>query len=147
MRNILAAVLLLLACGCRAPDKPLEMPPAIVAALVEDAMGVMLNTYPPAKTSLHLQREAVDSFGNAFTEALRINGYAVTEPAKDDKKEKVKPSQVGLGFSYAINLSEDDEEARLVLNVGTESVSRLYAMRKTDGNFVLAPLGVWARKQ
>lgn len=147
MHKTFAAIFLLLVCGCRTPVKPMDMPPAAVSGLVGDAMDVMLDAYPPAKTRLQLRREASDAFGTALVEALRANGYAVAEPAKADKSGKGEQPPAGLGFDHTLALSKIDGEARLVLRVGAESLSRLYAIQETDDRLALVPQSAWSRKR
>lgn len=144
MRTSFAAVLLLLLCGCRAPEKQADPPPATIAELAGDAIGAMRSVYPPARTRLRLQAEATDAFGISLLESLRAHGYAVAESAKADKSE---PLSDGLDFAYALVFSKTDVDARLILRVGDESLSRLYAVQESDGGITLAPLSAWSRKQ
>lgn len=148
MRAHFAAVLpLFLLCGCRTPEKQPELSSAAVAELTGDAVGVVRSVYPPARTRLRLQAEAADSFGISLLEALRAHGYAVAESAKANKSGKSESPPDGLDFSYALVFSKTDGEARLILRVGAESLSRLYAVQETDGGITLAPLSAWSRKQ
>lgn len=146
MRKYIAAILLLLLCGCRATEKQLDMPPSAIAELVGDAVGVMLDAYPPARTRLSLQLEATDAFGIAFLDTLRINGYAVAEPDKVGRNGNSE-SSASLGFAYSLDIGKADGEAKLILHVGTESLNRLYAVQETDGGPVFTPQSAWSRKQ
>ncbi len=147
MRAHIAAVLLMVLCGCQMEDKPVELSPAVIAELTGDAVGVMLEFYPPAKTRLRLRSNTADDFGAALLESLRVHGYAVAEHVKTDKGVKSELPSDGSGFSSTLVFSKADGEARLVLGVGDESLSRLYAVQEGDDGVALVPKSAWSRKQ
>ncbi len=147
MRIYIAAVLLFLLCGCGMPEKRLELSDAAIAELVRDAARVMHAVYPPAKTRLFLQSNRTDAFGNDLLESLRLHGYAVADFVKTGKRGKNESPPDSLPFSAELVLSKADGEARLVLTVGTKSLSRLYAVQETDDGIGLVPKSAWSRQQ
>lgn len=145
MRTYFIAAAMLLICGCRPPEKPLELPSATVAEIAQDTLGIMLAVYPPAKTRLNLARDPADAFGITLVGILRENGYAVAEYAAPGKASVSSPGD--LGFDYALIEAEREKEIRLTVSVGMESLSRLYAVQETDDGTALEAQGYWSRRE
>jgi hypothetical protein len=149
MKMIVAVAVLALCVGC-AGETPERGNTAGVdsAELVLDAVFVLFETYPPARTRLALVQKTDDAFGIGLIEALRLHGYAVAEHI--EKKgwggtgTKEKPD--GLPFAYLIAATGAENEIRVTLHVGAESLSRLYEIADEGGKAQYVPLGFWSRR-
>ena len=150
MKMLFGIVVLSLCGGCSTPEPSSgNIAGAHSAELVRDAVSVMLEVYPPARTRLALVRKADDAFGNGLTEELRLRGYAVAEYVEPEKKgwsaKKVaKPD--GLPFAYLIAGTGVENELRVIIHVGGESLSRLYSVAGEGGEAHYTPLGSWSRR-
>jgi hypothetical protein len=138
---------LVLFCGCRPGESPMPLPDDASTVLVRDAMRILPGVHPPARTRLHLLRDADDAFGTALTAAMRESGYAVGEFAKPGKGGKDVPPQDSLAFDYRLIESMRDKQLRVTLFIGDESLSRLYLLQESDGGISLVPGSYWVRKQ
>jgi hypothetical protein len=151
MKIFAGIVVLALCVGC-AGNVPERGNPAGVdsAELVQDVVFIMFETYPPARTRLALVQKTDDAFGKGLAEALRLHGYAVAEYVESaglkwgGAKEAVKPD--GLPFAYLIAATGAENEIRVTLHVGTESLSRLYEVAGKGGKAQYLPLGFWSRR-
>lgn len=120
------------------------------AELVQDTVFVMFETYPPAHTRLALVQEPDDAFGSRLVEALRLHGYAVAEyvkPAKGDKGAKAVERPDGLAFSYLIDHTGVENEIRINVHVGAETLSRLYFIQGEGEEVQYVPQGFWSRRE
>ena len=150
MKMLFGIVVLSLCGGCSTPEPSSgNITGAHSAELVRDAVSVMLEVYPPARTRLALVRKADDGFGNGLTEELRLRGYAVAEYVEPEKKgwgaKKVaKPD--GLPFAYLIAGTGVENELRVIIHVEGESLSRLYGVAGEGGETHYTPLGAWSRR-
>lgn len=148
---VLFAVLLALAvfCGCgKQPTDFGNFAKADSAELVQDAVSALMANYPPAKTRLALVQGTEDAFGSSLVETLRANGYAVAEytgPARSDKYLPIVKKPDGLAFAYLLDVKED--ELRVLLHVGPETLSRMYRVQRSGDSLQYIPRGFWTRKQ
>lgn len=138
---------LVLFSGCRSKESPMAVSDDALVVLVRDATSILLGVYPPARTRLHLVRDADDAFGSVLTAAMRESGYAIGEYVKPAKGGKTMPPQDSMPFDYRLVETNQDKQLRLVLHVGGESLSRLYVVQETADALTLAPDSYWVRKQ
>lgn len=150
----LVAPLLVMAfvCGCgKAPGMFGNFARAQSVELVEDAAGILKSTYPPAKTRLNLLHlYGDDVFGAALVETLRRDGYAIAEyvqPLRGDKYAESPGKPDGLDFAYVVDDLAGEGGLRLLLYVGTNTLSRLYAVGGKPEEPLYMPMGDWVRKQ
>ena len=120
--------------------------------LVEDAAAILKTTYPPAKTRLNLLHlYGDDLFGAALLETLRRDGYAIAEyvqPQRSDKYAETPPVKPdGLDFAYVVDDLAGEGGLRVLLYVGADTLSRLYAVGGRPEEPVYTPMGDWVRKQ
>ena len=147
MWKTLIALPLLLLCGCQAKETPMELPTDASTVLVRDSLAILRGVYPPARTRLHLVRDADDAFGAELLEAMRESGYAVSEyVALSEKAIQTAPLH-SLAFDYRLIESSQERQVRLALIVGNESLSRQYAVQEAADGLALVPTSYWVRKQ
>lgn len=146
MRTRLLAVAFILFtglfCGCRQPSQYGNFAKADSTALVTDTMSVMLAAYPPAKTRLRSIHDVVDSFGIGLLEAMRKNGYAVTEFVKSGGHAPMQGPTESI-FAYVVDGQGD--ELRVTVFVGNELLSRLYRVAADGDGRAYHPQGDWTR--
>jgi len=154
MKKALVAVLVLSLCaGCVKEKPPAHGNLAGVnsADLVQDAVFIMFETYPPAQTRLALVQPADDDFGVRLVEALRLHGYAVAEYVEPEKKGWGAPKTVkkpdGLAFAYLIDGTGVENEIRVNIHVGGESLSRLYEVSGEVKEAQYVPQGFWSHRR
>jgi|GEM_PF-930756 len=145
-------IVLALVAGCgKAPGKFGNFAKAQSVELVEDAVGILKTKYPPAKTRLNmLHHYGDDLFGAALLETLRREGYAIAEyvqPQRGDKYAENPEKPDGLDFAYVIDDLAGEGGLRVLLYVGTDTLSRLYAVGGRPEEPVYTPMGDWVRKQ
>ncbi len=118
--------------------------------LIQDAVFVMFETCPPALTRLALVQKTDDAFGCGLMEALRLHGYAVAEYAAPGGRKWIGAKEVkkpdGLPFSYLIAGTGVENEIRVSLHIGGESLSRLYEIAGEGGEARYVPLGIWSHR-
>ena len=120
--------------------------------LVEDAVAILKSTYPPAKTRLNLLHfYGDDLFGAALLETLRRDGYAIAEyvqPLRADKYAETHPEKPdGLDFAYVVDDIAAEGGLRVLLYVGSDTLSRLYAVGGRPEDPAYTPMGDWVRRQ
>lgn len=148
MRIFAALLILVLCAGCgKQPGKYGNFAKVESVDLIQDALGQMLASYPPARTHLTLLQDTPDMFGQSLVEAMRVNGYAVAEYAPPAKGKRNPAELDGLDFAYVLDAYSDTRELRITLYIGSESLSRLYAVQESHGEVTYAPIGYWARRQ
>lgn len=106
--------------------------------LVGDAAAQIVTLYPPAKTRIVVPVEPRedDLFGMGLVGKLREAGYAVHERhGRGDE-----PRGKGLLLTYVVD--EFDDQARVLVHLGSDSLSRIYDVDGQTGSFV--PAGSWA---
>lgn len=145
-------IVVALVCGCgKVPVKFGNFARAQSVNLVEDAAGILKTTYPPAKTRLNLLHlYGDDLFGAALLETLRREGFAIAEyvqPIRGDKYAETPVKPDGLDFAYVVDDLADEGGVRVLLYVGTDTLSRLYSVGGTPDKPKYAPLGDWVRRQ
>ncbi len=139
----LSAVALVSGCG-KQPGMYGNFAEADSVELVQDAVNALSTNFPPAKTRLALVQETEDAFGVALVEALRADGYDVAEYAGGDTSlPALKPD--GLAFAYVVD--DQDDELRVVLHVGSGTLSRMYRVQDAGRAFEYIPLGFWTFRQ
>jgi hypothetical protein len=145
-------IVMALVAGCgKAPGMFGNFAKAQSVELVEDAVGILKTTYPPAKTRLNLLHlYGDDLFGAALLESLRREGYAIAEYVQSQRGDKYAESTAkrdGLDFAYVVDDLAGEGGLRVLLYVGTDTLSRLYASGGKPEEPVYTPLGDWVRKQ
>ena len=144
------ALALMAGCG-KAPEKYGNFAKAQSVELIEDAVAILKTTYPPAKTRLNLLHlYGDDVFGAALLESLRREGYAIAEyvqPQRADKYAETPTKPDGLDFAYVVDDLAGEGGVRVLLFVGADTVSRLYAVGGSPEEPVYTPMGDWVRKQ
>lgn len=149
---VMSVVVLVLVAGCgKAPERFGNFAKRQSVELVEDAASILKTNYPPAKTRLNLLHPYTDDlFGAALLETLRHDGYAIAEyapPLRGDKYAEPPTKPDGLGFAYVVDDLAGEGGLRVLLYVGTDVLSRLYAVGGRPEEPVYTPMGDWVRKQ
>jgi Conjugal transfer protein TrbH. len=151
MRIFAAMCVLVLFVGCSKPVQNYGNFAEVKSdELVQDTLFVMFETYPPAQTRLALVQDAGDEFGTKLVEALRLHGYAVVDYVESTKgkwggKQVQKPD--GLAFAYVLDRTDAENEVRVNLHVGAESLSRLYEIKVEGEEVKYIPKGFWSHRQ
>jgi hypothetical protein len=136
----------------------LSLHPAAVQKLVGDASVKLRALYPAASTQFELQQATPDAFGTGLIESLRASGYAVLEaapvlpPTQPTTQPATQPYAVapsaaaarGLPLRYIVDAPADLNLHRVLLLVGTSSLSRAYMVAPDT---TLQPAGAWVRKE
>mgnify|MGYP003623530232 CR=1 FL=1 len=148
----LIALVFTAGCGRKLPGKYGNFANAQSVELVADVVNILKTNYPPAKTRLNLLHSyGDDPFGAALLESLRREGYAIAEYVQASRLDKYTTSETpkpdGFDFAYVVDNLTDDGGMRLSLYVGTDTVSRLYAVGGTPDEPTYSPMGEWVRKQ
>lgn len=155
MRKVLAAILVVSLCaGCAKEEEPGYGNLAGVnsADLVQDAVFIMFENYPPARTRLALVQPVDDDFGARLVEALRLHGYAVAEYVEPEKKKGWRSAKTvekpdGAAFAYLIDGAGAENEIRVNIHVGSESLSRLYQVTGESKEAQYVPQGFWSHRK
>ncbi len=141
-----AASFLSLVVGCGQQPRYGNFTTVDSQSLVNDAVAMMLATYPPAHTRLNMLHDADDAWGDKFIRALRTHGYAVSEfsprPVVKDKY-----SENGVGFAFILDEYRAGKEYSLTLFIGNDRMGRSYAVRGSGESQVFVGLGHWARRR
>lgn len=148
----LAMILFLACCAGCSNQKPDAASAVMVDStpLVQDAVSVMLATYPPAQVRLALVQDASDTFGTMLVETMRAQGYAIAEydqPVKGDKYLGLAKQPDGLAFGYLIDNGGSNDELQLHLHIGSDSLNRLYSVKTNGAHIQYAPQGFWTRRE
>lgn len=115
-------------------------------SLVNDAVTMMLATYPPAQTRLNMLHEPNDAWGTKFIRVLRTHGYAIEEySGKVTEKDKYASS--GVKFGFILDEYRPEKEYNLTLFIGNEIMSRSYALRGSSDSKIYVGLGQWSRRR
>lgn len=154
MRIVFAIVLSVMISGCSGQSHKAQsygnFAQVDSVGLVQDAMTMLTALYPPAQTRLQMVQDTSDPFGAALVENLRANGYAVLEdarPSRGDKYAEFAAKPDGAAFGYLVDRMGTDDEIRITLNIGAESVSRLYRVQEHANGPNYLPAGHWVRRQ
>lgn len=115
-------------------------------SLVNDAVAIMLATYPPAQTRLNMMHEANDAWGSKLVRVLRTHGYAIAEYS-DKPKEKDKYAESGVSFGFILDEYRPEKEYNLTLFIGNDIMSRSYALRGSADSKIFVGLGQWSRRR
>ncbi len=137
---------LMLVVGCGSKQQYGNFTKIDSQSLVNDAVAMMLTTYPPAQTRLNMLHESRDDWGAKLVRVLRTHGYAVSEYA-GKPIEKDKYSQSGVDFAFILDEYRPDKEYNLTFFVGTDIISRSYALRGSGDAQVFVGLGQWSRRR
>lgn len=145
MRGLI--LILMLLAGCASQDMRgyyvSTLSPTSSDKVAEDSVKQLSVLYPPATTYLVLKQKTDDPFGTALLGLLREKGYAVMEmptAGKGQSKAAVM-SVVGTDFGYVLDQAGDGRY-RVTLNVGTQSISRIYS----ESNGRLDAVGYWVKR-
>ncbi len=117
--------------------------PASSAKVADDSVGQLLALYPPASTYLVLKQPTNDPYGTVLLGKLRSKGYAVMEmPTTGSNSGKAAVmATVGTDFGYVLDQAGTGRY-RVTLNVGTQSISRIYV--ETNGR--LDAVSFWVKR-
>lgn len=115
-------------------------------SLANDAVAMMLATYPPAQTRLNMLHEPNDAWGGKLVRILRTHGYAVAEYS-DKPGEKDKYAEGGVRFGFILDEYRPEKEYNLTLFIGDDIMSRSYALRGSGDSKILVGLGHWSRRR
>lgn len=144
---LVAAVSLLpLVPGCGAQKQYGNFTKMDSQSLVNDAITILLSTFPPAQTRLNLFHEVSDDWGSKLVRALRTHGYAISEYS-DKPKAKDKYTETGMRFGFILDESRSVKDFSLTLFVGEDILSRSYALRGSGESKILVGLGLWSRRR
>jgi len=150
MLFFIAPLAFVIGCG-KQPGKYGNFSKAQSVELVEDAVGILKTTHPPAKTRLNLLHYYNDDlFGAALLESFRREGYAIAEyvqPQRGDKYAEAPAKPDGLDFAYILDDLAEEGGLRVSLYVGTDTISRLYAVDGSREEPRYYPLGDWVRRR
>ncbi len=115
-------------------------------SLVNDAIAMMLATYPPAQTRLNMLHVPEDTWGSKLIRVLRTHGYAIAEYS-DKPKEKDKYAETGVDFAFILDEYRPEKEYNLTLFIGNDIMSRSYALRGSNESKIFVGLGQWSRRR
>ncbi len=141
-----AVSFLSLAVGCGPQPKYGNFTKMDSQSLVNDAVAMMLATYPPAQTRLNMLHEPADTWGARLVRVLRTHGYAVAEYS-DAPSEKDKYAESGVGFAFILDEYRPQREYNRTLFIGNDIMSRSYALRGTEESRIFVGLGQWSRRR
>lgn len=141
-----AVSFLTLVIGCGPQPKYGNFTKVDSQSLVNDAVAMMLATYPPAQTRLNMLHEPNDAWGSKLVRVLRTHGYAMAEYS-DKPKEKDKYAETGVDFAFILDEYRPEKEYNLTLFIGNDIVSRSYALRGSNDSKVFVGLGQWSRRR
>lgn len=114
--------------------------------LAGEAAEELATLWPPARTRWEMKQATPDVFGAALVKGLRDKGYAIVEFNPSAQTPPVAPAPTRatvLPLRYVLDHAGDGNLYRLVLMVGTQSLTRAYV--EQDG--ALMPAGYWVRKE
>lgn len=114
--------------------------------LAGEAVEELATLWPPAKTRWEMKQATPDAFGTALVKGLRDRGYAIVEfnpPAQAPHAAPAPTRAAVLPLRYVLDHAGDGHLYRLILMVGTQSLTRAYV--EQDGS--LMPAGYWMRKE
>lgn len=144
---LIAAVSLVpLVTGCRPQQQYGNFTKVDSQSLVNDAVAMMLATYPPAQTRLNMLHAPSDAWGSKLVRVLRTHGYAVAEYS-ETPAQKDKYAQTGVDFAFILDEYRPENEYNLTLFVGNDIVSRSYALRGSNDSKIFVGLGQWSRRR
>jgi Conjugal transfer protein TrbH len=109
--------------------------------VAEDAASKLGTLHSPARTKLHLQHAADDTFGTAIIDALRREGFGIV--LATDDTSIYEESEERLRFGYLLDASNENKAVRVVIETGNTSLSRLYEHRDES----LMPTSFWMYKE
>jgi hypothetical protein len=110
------------------------------APLAAASVKMLASKFPPAQTRITLDPPPSDAFGMALVNRLRETGYAVLEPAPGGKSA----ADGSLMLRYVVDqqgTTQEDTTYRVLLQVGNETLARLY----TERNGQFEPISNWVR--
>ncbi len=151
-RRILLFALVSLLAGCSTASKTSGLgshAPGTSAAtykkMAGDVATKMTALYPPARSKLLLSHISSDAFGACLVDALRKQGYALSESVPSRPAAPVKNTATGsdLNLSYVVDQPLDTGQIRVTVFINTQSLSRLYQPIESG----VAAAGYWMRKE
>ncbi|MCS6730427.1 conjugal transfer protein TrbH, partial [Proteus mirabilis] len=113
-----------------------------------DSVSQLIKVHPPAKTQLIISQKTTDNFGSSFVNELRKRGYSITETYIENKKinnekKNTTKNNTGIPISYILDKFSDANYYRVTINIGNQSISRLYE----NNNNTVIPAGYWVMKE
>lgn len=143
---VAVAIVFSLVPGCGSRQKYGNFTKVDSQSILNDAITMMLATYPPAHTRLNMLHDTTDAWSEKLVRALRTHGYAVSEYAAVPEA-KDKYSESGVGFAFILDEYRPGKEYNLAIFIGNDIVSRSYAVRGSDDSQIIVGLGNWARRR
>ncbi len=113
--------------------------------MASDVATKLTALYPPARSKLTLKRAPADAFGISLLNALRREGYAISESdALSTKAAAARPANAGeFNLSYVVDQPLDTGLTRITVFLNAQSLTRLYEVNERG----VAPAGYWIRKE
>ena len=148
---ILMMVLLLLnGCATQPYGNFIQNPSTTYSkVMADDVTAQIVRLYPAANTQFNLRHVAIDPFGKALIENLRLEGFAVQEVTQQSIQQPIFAAlhqletepQKGLALSYIIDQSGDLYHANILID--DMRLSRAFAIQADN----IHPAGLWVRKE
>lgn len=144
---ILTLVLLLLnGCSTQPYGNFIQNPSTTYSkVMADDVTAQIVRLYPAANTQLNLRHVAIDPFGKALIDNLRLEGFAVQEviqqPIFAVQHQPDTEPQKGLALSYIIDQSGDLYHVKLMID--DMRLSRAFSVQADS----IHPAGLWVRKE
>ncbi|PTQ76759.1 conjugative transfer protein TrbH [Nitrosomonas oligotropha] len=151
---ILILVLLLLSgCATQPYGSFIQNPSPIYnrysKVMADDVTAQIVRLYQAANTQFNLRHVAIDPFGKALIENLRLEGFAVQEVTQQSIQQPIFAAlhqletepQKGLALSYIIDQSGDLYHVKLMID--DMRLSRAFSVQADS----IHPAGLWVRKE
>jgi len=138
--SLIAALLLTTLSGCASPyGNYASLPEATNVQMADESAHELALLYPPASTHLSISQMARDAYGMELVKQLREAGYGMQDAGSvTHSADDTAP----LPVSYTVD-HLGDELARITVNVGSQSLSRVY----NTANDTITAAGSWTRKE
>lgn len=117
--------------------------------MADDVTAQIVRLYQAANTQFNLRHVAIDPFGKALIENLRLEGFAVQEVTQQSIQQPIFAAlhqletepQKGLALSYIIDQSGDLYHVKLMID--DMRLSRAFSVQADS----IHPAGLWVRKE
>ncbi len=102
--------------------------------LAKDSIKRISKLKVPARTTFKVYQKSDSVYGHQLVELLRQQGYGVQENLNSDKKSN---------FHYVVDSLDEDNDIRVSLFIGSESLSRVYHIQDDS----IKPFSAWSHKE
>lgn len=117
--------------------------------MADDVTAQIVRLYQAANTQFNLRHVAIDPFGKALIENLRLEGFAVQEATQQSIQQQIfaapnQPDtepQKGFTLSYIVDQSGDLYHVKLMID--EMRLSRAFSVQADS----IHPAGLWVRKE